>query len=351
MCRLLGWVSDEPRALADLLRPEELAEFTELSRLHADGWGIAWYDGDRRAADAAVRGRGLEQDARTPRQLPASPRPARCCTCAGLRRASPYSRATPTPSYGTSRVRAQRVDLAARRAARAARRGADPRGHHRQRALPAGPAPAGTGFGFDEGLRATIVDITAELTPSSLNAMLLGDGVLTAMCCNIGDAGCPGRDRSGHPARGAARLLRPALPPARGRDRGLLERLGRRREWHGWITAPRWCCRWAGARRGSYRSGAIPRRRPSGQQKRELPASCNSVATEPAEDDYMAGTLQLDVGCDFRFTAPASVAGVFQVEPTRDARHRLLSEILTTSPAAAAVVVPGHVRQHLLAAA
>ena len=45
----------------------------------------------------------------------------------------------------------------------------------------------------------------------------------------------------------------------------------------------------------------------------------------------MAGTLQLDVGCDFRFTAPASVAGVFQVEPTRDARHRLLSETLTTT--------------------
>jgi len=47
-------------------------------------------------------------------------------------------------------------------------------------------------FGFDDGLRETIVDITAELTPSSLNAMLLGNGVLTAMCCNIGDAGCPG---------------------------------------------------------------------------------------------------------------------------------------------------------------
>ncbi|MBA3908271.1 MAG: transglutaminase family protein [Pseudonocardiales bacterium] len=46
----------------------------------------------------------------------------------------------------------------------------------------------------------------------------------------------------------------------------------------------------------------------------------------------MAGTLQLSVGCDFRFNAPASVAAVFQVEPTRDARHRLLSETLTTTP-------------------
>ena len=47
----------------------------------------------------------------------------------------------------------------------------------------------------------------------------------------------------------------------------------------------------------------------------------------------MSGTLQLDVGCDFRFDAPAAAAAVFQVEPTRDARHRLVTEALTTSPA------------------
>jgi transglutaminase-like putative cysteine protease len=46
----------------------------------------------------------------------------------------------------------------------------------------------------------------------------------------------------------------------------------------------------------------------------------------------MAGTLQLDVGCDFRFNAPATAAAVFQIEPTRDARHRLISEVLTTAP-------------------
>ena len=47
----------------------------------------------------------------------------------------------------------------------------------------------------------------------------------------------------------------------------------------------------------------------------------------------MAGTLQVDVGCDFRFNAPASVAAVFQIEPTRDAQTRLISEVLTTAPA------------------
>jgi transglutaminase-like putative cysteine protease len=47
----------------------------------------------------------------------------------------------------------------------------------------------------------------------------------------------------------------------------------------------------------------------------------------------MAGTLQLTVGCDFRFTTPAPVASVFQVEPTRDARHRMVSELMLTDPA------------------
>nr|MBA3908272.1 class II glutamine amidotransferase [Pseudonocardiales bacterium] len=53
--------------------------------------------------------------------------------------------------------------------------------------------------GFDDGLRATITDLTAELTPSSLNALLLGDGVLTALCCNVGDAGCPADARPDAP--------------------------------------------------------------------------------------------------------------------------------------------------------
>src|SRR3954469_5886994 len=44
MCRLLGWVSETPRPLADLVTAAELAEFTELSLQHGDGWGIAWYD-------------------------------------------------------------------------------------------------------------------------------------------------------------------------------------------------------------------------------------------------------------------------------------------------------------------
>jgi predicted glutamine amidotransferase len=42
MCRLVGWVSEQPRSLAEVLGPETLRRFVELSSVHGDGWGIAW---------------------------------------------------------------------------------------------------------------------------------------------------------------------------------------------------------------------------------------------------------------------------------------------------------------------
>jgi predicted glutamine amidotransferase len=45
VCRLLGYCSHERASLADLLGDQSLAEFTALSSLHSDGWGMAWYDG------------------------------------------------------------------------------------------------------------------------------------------------------------------------------------------------------------------------------------------------------------------------------------------------------------------
>jgi predicted glutamine amidotransferase len=57
MCRLLAFASRTPVTLADLLGPAELAEFTALSRKHADGWGFAWAEASGvrtvRFADAA----------------------------------------------------------------------------------------------------------------------------------------------------------------------------------------------------------------------------------------------------------------------------------------------------------
>jgi len=47
MCRLLGWVATAPRTLLELLGRDGVAEFTELSRDHADGWGFAWWSGSQ----------------------------------------------------------------------------------------------------------------------------------------------------------------------------------------------------------------------------------------------------------------------------------------------------------------
>jgi predicted glutamine amidotransferase len=46
VCRLLGWVSDRPSTLAELLPRDALEAFTQLSQIHADGWGLAWLDDD-----------------------------------------------------------------------------------------------------------------------------------------------------------------------------------------------------------------------------------------------------------------------------------------------------------------
>lgn len=57
MCRLLAFVSRRPVSLAGTVG-SSLVEFTELSRRHGDGWGMAWQGDDdglqvRRAPEAA----------------------------------------------------------------------------------------------------------------------------------------------------------------------------------------------------------------------------------------------------------------------------------------------------------
>jgi predicted glutamine amidotransferase len=43
MCRLLAWAGRRPLTVADALGEDDLAAFTALSRQHADGWGMAWW--------------------------------------------------------------------------------------------------------------------------------------------------------------------------------------------------------------------------------------------------------------------------------------------------------------------
>lgn len=42
MCRLVGWISDRPLTLVDVLGPQALDRLVQLSSFHGDGWGIAW---------------------------------------------------------------------------------------------------------------------------------------------------------------------------------------------------------------------------------------------------------------------------------------------------------------------
>jgi predicted glutamine amidotransferase len=191
MCRLLGWVSDTPRPLADLLTYEQLAEFTELSRHHADGWGIAWYDGDGELRSLRSQAPAYEDDAYTE----AITHIASTGAILHLRWATPGIPVQPGNTHpfvhganafahnGSIWTRDGLLDLLDE---------VPPlQGDTDSELYLLALLQRVRAQGFDAGLRATITDITAELTPSSLNALLLGDGQLTALCCNIGDAGCP----------------------------------------------------------------------------------------------------------------------------------------------------------------
>ncbi|HEV7192952.1 MAG TPA: class II glutamine amidotransferase [Jatrophihabitantaceae bacterium] len=63
MCRLVGWTSDRPVSLADVLGERALDRLVRLSSFHADGWGIAWRADDalhvRRSTRAAREDAGF----------------------------------------------------------------------------------------------------------------------------------------------------------------------------------------------------------------------------------------------------------------------------------------------------
>jgi predicted glutamine amidotransferase len=191
MCRLLGWVSDRPRALTDLLSVQELGEFTELSRHHADGWGIAWYDGNGEIQTLRSQGAAYQDDA----YAEAVAGIASTGAVLHLRWATPGIPVQPGNTHpfvrdgyafghnGSIWPRDGLLDLLDTVP--------DLVGTSDSELYLLALLQRATKLGFDDGLRETITDITADLTPSSLNALLLGDGALTAMCCNVGDSGCP----------------------------------------------------------------------------------------------------------------------------------------------------------------
>jgi predicted glutamine amidotransferase len=54
MCRLLGWVARDGLSLWDVLGEESFVAFAQLSRIHADGWGLAYEAGDGVAVERST---------------------------------------------------------------------------------------------------------------------------------------------------------------------------------------------------------------------------------------------------------------------------------------------------------
>jgi predicted glutamine amidotransferase len=48
VCRLLGYVSQHPVSVVDVLGEEDFDAFTALTAVHGDGWGMAWLDTEQR---------------------------------------------------------------------------------------------------------------------------------------------------------------------------------------------------------------------------------------------------------------------------------------------------------------
>lgn len=56
MCRLLGYVADQPVSVVDVLGEDGFERFTALTAVHGDGWGMAWQAEDGSVRSVAVPG-------------------------------------------------------------------------------------------------------------------------------------------------------------------------------------------------------------------------------------------------------------------------------------------------------
>jgi predicted glutamine amidotransferase len=64
MCRLIGFAAPRAATLTELVGTEQVARFRDMSRVHRDGWGTAWLDHARPDPSLrAYRATGLPDDA------------------------------------------------------------------------------------------------------------------------------------------------------------------------------------------------------------------------------------------------------------------------------------------------
>ena len=187
MCRLLGWVARDGLSLREVLGEESFVAFAQLSRIHADGWGLAY------AAGAAL---DIERSTTNASADPAFTKVATAVSgqagVAHLRWASPglpvelcnahpfrsgeYAFAHNGGVYPFERI-GDLLDDEWR-----ARLTGSTDSEHYFLALMAEMAESGTDL--PTALPRVLRRITEQYTPSSLNAMILGPDALYVVNCH-----------------------------------------------------------------------------------------------------------------------------------------------------------------------
>jgi predicted glutamine amidotransferase len=185
VCRLVGWVSATPLTLAEALGEDGLAALHALSHQHADGWGMAWWDGPDLLAQTS------HEPAYSSMAWTTATRDVRSdAALVHLRWATPGLAVTPHNTHpflvgetafghnGAVRPADGLLPLLSPGDVDALWGDTDSERLHRVLLERISAA------GLEDGLRQTVSDVCAELTPSSLNALLLGRDALTAVCCH-----------------------------------------------------------------------------------------------------------------------------------------------------------------------
>ncbi len=328
MCRLVGWVSTTPITVAEALGESGLAELTELSRLHADGWGIAWWEGEH------LRSLTSQQPAHSSPEFAAAVRKVRAdAVLLHLRWA------TPGITVGAENTHPFLVEDRWAFGHNGAVRPADGllpfltdsqrdalRGDTDSERLLHLLAAHIDAHGLDEGLRQTVADVSRDLTPSSLNALLLGREELTALCC--------------HYVTPDGKTPPPSALPED--QPGYFDLCWTRRADAVVIASePLGQLPWERIPNGS---AVVLRRSDTASRTVDVgtftPAALGreharrAAAAAPHPTELAPGTAHIRVGCDFVFNVPVPVAAVFQVEPQDEPRQRMLAHSLSFLPAA-----------------
>lgn len=82
MCRLLGYVTTRPTSVVDVLGHEDFKTFTALTKVHSDGWGMAWHHalGDETESISSARNASVD-----PQYKALSEQALGCCGLVHLR--------------------------------------------------------------------------------------------------------------------------------------------------------------------------------------------------------------------------------------------------------------------------